>query len=223
MRKIAFVHSGSFFHLADLRDPAVVAYDLAEVYAPTMDASSLDGCDSLFVASRQHPSVMERNAEFVLAFLQRPGARVYIDGENGVGRWLPGTSEEPRGTNFWAWRTGEDVGRRSVNDDHPLWEYLSHRAVHWHYHGVLAPPDSATPLVVLEELDGHRDEDNLDPWGNRYLAVPGHPNVLLYHDEATFPAQIVVSTMDCTYHHGAGFMPGATQLFYRMLRWLAAD
>nr|MDK8534707.1 hypothetical protein [Gleimia europaea] len=60
----------------------------------------------------------------------------------------------------------------------------------------------------------------VDPWGGHYLALPDHPNMLLYHDNVTFPAELVVSTMDATYHHGAGFMPGATQLLYRMLEWL---
>jgi hypothetical protein len=219
--RIAFVHSGSSFHLADLADPAVVARNLVEVYAPEMTADSLDRVDGLYLAARQHPGTLRRIVPHVLAFLQRPGVKVFIDGENAVGTWLPGTTAEKRGTAFWAWRTGEDLGRRSVNRDHPLWSqrYLTDDAVHWHYHGVLAPPASATPLVVLEPVPG-ADPDSRDPWGEPYRALPGHPNVLLYHDARTFPAEVVVSTMDATYHHGAGFMPGATQLFYRMLDWL---
>ena len=216
------MHSGSSFHLADLADPAVVARNLVEVYAPEMTARSLDGVDGLYLAARQHPGTLERIVPHVLAFLQRPGVKVFVDGENAVGTWLPGTGAERRGTAFWAWRTGEDLGRRSVNGDHPLWRqgYLSDQAVHWHYHGVLAPPPSATPLVVLEPVPG-ADPDRTDPWGEPYRALSDHPNVLLYHDAGTFPAEVVVSTMDATYHHGAGFMPGATQLFYRMLDWLA--
>src|SRR5699024_4682647 len=58
------------------------------------------------------------------------------------------------------------------------------------------------------------------PWGLEYRAIPGHPNTLMYYDDATFAAQLVDSTMDASYHHGAGFMPGASQLLYRMLGWL---
>ncbi|MGZ7495513.1 hypothetical protein ACXM2N_00210 [Corynebacterium sp. ZY180755] len=221
MTKIAFIHSGSFFHLADLKDPAVKAFDPVALYAPSMTADSLEGCDAVFLAARQHPDVMKRIAPFIVDFLSLDGVRVYIDGENHVGDWLPGTEEIHRGTNFWAWRVGEDVGRRSVNTDHPLWSYLSEQSVHWHYHGVLAPPAHATSLVELIELEDHKDADHTDPWGGHYLAVPDHPNVLLYHDAQTFNGEVVVSTMDCAYHHGAGFMPGATQLLYRMLRWLS--
>lgn len=218
MRRTAFVHSGSFFHLASLRDPAVIALDLVDAYAPELTAADFAAYDSIYVAARLHPSAMARIAPFLLAALERPGVRVYVDGENSVGKWLPGTSETPRGTNFWAWRIGEDVGRRSRNQEHPFWEFLSERSVHWHYHGVLEHPDCAVPLVGLETVAGA--EQHTDPWGLDYRAVPGHPNTLMYYDADTFGGEIVVSTMDAAYHHGSGFMPGASQLFYRMLRWL---
>ncbi len=226
-RRIAFIHDGSFFHLATLKDPAVQAYDVHSVYAPEMTPHSLDGIDAVFIAARLHSDVVKEIAPFIVEFLGREGTKVYIDGENNVGDWLPGTTETHRGTNFWAWRIGEDVGRRSVNPEHYLWGFLEDRAVHWHYHGVLSAPESATALVVLTELpeganDGCISSTGTDPWGGHYKAIPGHPNILLYHDAETFKAEVVVSTMDCTYHHGSGFMPGATQLLYRMLRWLAA-
>ncbi len=218
MRRTAFVHTGSFFHLATLRDPAVIAMDVEDVYAPELEPGDLDAYDAVYVAARLHPVQCARIAPQLVAFLNRPGARMYIDGENGVCEWLPGTTEIRRGTNFWAWRVGEDVGRRSVHTDHPFWQRLSARSVHWHYHGVLPHPQGAVPLVALEELPGTAQEE--DPWGLNYRAVPGHPNTLLYYDEHTFAADLVVSTMDAAYHHGSGFMPGATQLLYRMLRWL---
>ncbi|GAA1488211.1 hypothetical protein [Brachybacterium sacelli] len=221
MSRIAFLHTGSSSHLADLRDPAVRAMDVTDVYAPELHEGDLDGFDGLFVAARLHPAVMTHIAPSVVDFLRAPGARAYIDGENSVGDWLPGTSETRRGTNFWAWRLREDVGRRSVNTDHPFWKHLADDAVHWHYHGVLTHPSSAVPLVRLEELPEHaRDAVAVDPWQIPYRAIPGHANTLLYYDAGTFPAELVVSTMDSSYHHGAGFMPGATQLMYRMLHWL---
>ena len=221
MRRTAFVHSGSFFHLAALRDPAVVAFDIVDAYAPELERVDFESFDSIFLAARLHPSAIERVAPFVLAALDRPGVKVYVDGENRVGDWLPGTSEIARGTNFWAWRVGEDVGRRSWNQDHPFWGFLSDRAVHWHYHGVLDHPACAVPLVGLEPVDGY--SQSRDPWGVEYRAVPDHPNTLMYYDAGTFSGEVVVSTMDSAYHHGSGFMPGASQLFYRMLRWLRSD
>lgn len=217
MRRTAFVHTGSYFHLATLKDPAVVAMDVEDVYAPDVEPGGLDAFDAVYVGARLHPGVRDRIAPILVDFLQREGTRMYIDGENAVGQWLPGTTEETRGTNFWAWRVGEDVGRRSVNQDHPFWQRMSERSVHWHYHGVLDHPEAAVPLVVLEDVG---PQDRTDPWGLEYRAIPGHRNTLLYYDHATFPAELVVGTMDAGYHHGAGFMPGATQLLYRMLRWL---
>ena len=83
-----------------------------------------------------------------------------------------------------------------------MWKYYTDEALHWHFHGALYPPQGAVPLVVLEE---GAEEDG----------------AIIYYDNATFPAELVVTTMDPCYHHGAGFMPGATQLLYRSLRWLA--
>lgn len=222
MRRTALLHTGSFYHLATLEDPAVSAMDIEDAYAPELHTGDLDAFDSLYVAARLHPGVRAKIAPLIRTFLNREGTRVYIDGENAVGAWLPGTTEARRGTNFWAWRIGEDVGRRSVHQDHPFWQHLSQRAVHWHYHGVLDHPDAAVPLVVLEHItdDGSASQD---PWGLEYRAIPGHKNTLLYYDDATFAAELVVSTMDASYHHGAGFMPGASQLLYRMLGWLRGD
>jgi len=219
MNRTAFIHTGSYFHLATLKDPAVIAMDIADVYAPELSPGGLDDFDAVYVAARLHPGVREAIAPILIDFLNRDGARMYIDGENGVGQWLPGTTETSRGTNFWAWRIGEDVGRRSVNQEHPMWQRLSQRSVHWHYHGVLDHPDAAVPLVALEDFDDGVD-DSADPWGLEYRAIPGHRNTLMYYDESTFTAELVVSTMDASYHHGAGFMPGASQLLYRMFGWL---
>lgn len=219
MRRTGFLHGATFFHEATLQDPAVIANDLVDLYGPGLSAGQLDEVDALYVSSRLHESVLERVTPHVLEFLDRPDTRVYIDGVNRVGEWLPGTTETVRGTNFWAWRVGEDVGRRSRNQDHPVWRYLSERSVHWHYHGVLDHPEAAVPLVSLEPVANPPQE--VDPWGLGYRALPGHPNTVLYFDDATFASELIVSTMDASYHHGSGFMPGATQLMYRMMRWLA--
>jgi hypothetical protein len=238
--KLAFVHTGSCYHLADLADPAVQAFDVADVYAPDLRPGGLDAFDAVFLACRQHPGVMGRIGPIIVDFLSQPGRRLVIGGENAIGAWLPEATEEQRGTNFWAWRTGEDLGRHSVNRDHPLWAYLSDESVHWHYHGVLVPPPGATALVVLEPVAGRLGDGAGDGVGDGagdgagggaggeaddgadYLALPDHPNALLYHDDVSHAGELVAMTMDPSYHHGSGFMPGATQLLYRLLAWLAA-
>ncbi|WP_406141855.1 hypothetical protein [Streptomyces sp. NBC_01089] len=73
---------------------------------------------------------------------------VVVLGENEIAGRLPGV----RGllaaeTNFWWWRTGADNGVRLNRPDHPAWDHLTERAVCWHYHGLLEPPEGATALV----------------------------------------------------------------------------
>ncbi|MER2133130.1 MAG: hypothetical protein ABS910_00455 [Arthrobacter sp.] len=36
------------------------------------------------------------------------------------------------------------------------------------------------------------------------------------------PARLLVTIMDPVYYHGSGFIPGATQLPYSILRWATA-
>ena len=224
MSGIAFIHGASHSDLATIKDPALRAMGITEVYAPDLRPGGLDDFDGIYLAARLHPGVLARITPILLDFLAKPGARAYIDGENQVGTWLPGTTETRRGTNFWAWRIGEDVGRRSVNQDHPFWEGLAEDAVHWHYHGVLTHPASATALVKLVAVEGEQEVGGpvamLGGMTASYRALEDHPNTLMYVDEQSFAASIVVSTMDASYHHGSGFMPGATQLLYRMFLWL---
>lgn len=199
---LAFVHSGSYFHLADLADPAIAAFNPRPVYAPDMQPGELATADAVYLGCRQHPEVMARMAPEILAVLARPGTKVVIGGENQVGSWLPGVREEYRETVFWAWRTGQDTTRRLVHPEHAMWRHLNRAAVDWHHHGALYPPEGATPLVILNE--GAEET-----------------GCIIYHDAASFAGQVVVTTMDPSYHHGSYFMPGATQLLYRLLRWLA--
>lgn len=88
------------------------------------------------------------------------------------------------------------------NPEHPAQSGFTDRSVIWHSHGVLDLPGAATPLVDLAREDGERDGAILAVWER-----PG-------------AAPVLVSTMDPVYHHGSGFMPGATQLLYRSLTWL---
>ena len=85
----------------------------------------------------------------------------------------------------------------------PLWEFFTRRAVDWHHHGLLHPPSGARSLVTMEE-------NGTDS------------GALLFIDEVNQPARLLVTTMDPVYHHGSGFMPGATQLLYSILRWATA-
>lgn len=118
-----------------------------------------------------------------------------------MSEWFPGTCEQQRPTIFWWWRTGEDSRIRRTSVDHPAAAWFTEKSLTWHYHGVLDPPAGAVSLVDL-----HTTDDEVD-------------GSLLYVDEVSTPGRLRVTTMDPVYHHGSGFMPGATQLLYSVLRW----
>ncbi|MET4060341.1 hypothetical protein ABIB35_001886 [Arthrobacter sp. UYP6] len=201
--RIGLLHCGTFPPLRTLADPALHPYRLESVYLPDADPSVLAGLDAIIVGDRLHHGQLARFAPAVRAALQDPGKTVIVLGENTVEQWLPGVGYSFRPTVFWTWRTGEDNGTRLRLPEDPMWEYFTPRAVAWHHHGLLHPPAGARSLVVMEE-DG------------------AESGALLYVDEVNQPARLLVTTMDPVYHHGSGFMPGASQLLYSLLRWVTA-
>ncbi|MEU4311302.1 hypothetical protein [Nocardia sp. NPDC024068] len=197
---IVFLHGGSHAQLATLADPALAPYRLRPVHIRTGTPADLGTADIVVVSDRLRPDLLIRWADSIHERLHR-GATVLLFGENSAGRWFPGSREQSRPTVFWWWRTGEDHRLRPRSPGHPAWQYFSRRAVIWHYHGVLEPPEGAVSLVDLHTETGDRDGS------------------ILYLDETTTAGRLLVTTMDPVYHHGSGFMPGATQLLYSALYW----
>lgn len=204
--RIAFLHGGSHAQLATLADPALAPYDLVPVplreLARAGASAALDAADGLLVSDRLRRDLLLQAAPALTGWLDR-GRPAVILGENAIGDWLPGFAEEPRPTIFWWWRTGEPHRMSRSTPGHPAHELFSDRALFWHSHGVLRLPAHASSLVDLaREGDGQRDGSILAVWER-----PG-------------AAPVLVSTMDPVYHHGSGFMPGASQLLFRSLLWL---
>lgn len=199
---IGLAHTGTGSQLRTLADPALRPYRLRDLYLPDTAEDDFQDLDVLLVADRSHPRLLARHAEAVLEVARRGGTLVVL-GENSAHQWLPGVRWQARPTNFWWWRTGEDHGMRLRSPEHPVWNYLSQRAVIWHHHGVFQAPEGTVPLVALEE-------DGVEAGVTTYL------------DEVSTPGAILVTSMDPCFHHGAGFMPGATQLIYCLLRWAEA-
>lgn len=198
--RVGFLHCGSPAQLATLRDPAVVVHRPTALYLLETDESAVADLDVLIVADRLRNTHLRERSDIVLSVAER-GGTVVVLGENEIDTWLPGLRRhEPCAINYWWWRTGEDPGIRMRNPGHQAWNHLSEFAVRWHYHGLLTPPEGATALVV-------GDEEAPDS------------SVLLYEDRVSTPGRLIVTTMDPVYHHGSGFMPGATQLLYGLLRW----
>ncbi|MCQ2002119.1 hypothetical protein [Arthrobacter zhaoxinii] len=201
--RIGLLHGGTFPALRTLADPALAPYRLESVYLPDADPSALAGLDVVIVSDRLHQGQLARFVPAILAALQDPGKTVIVLGENKVEQWLPGIGYSFRPTVFWMWRTGEDNGTRLRLPEDSLWEFFTPWSVSWHHHGLLHPRPGARSLVVMEE-DG------------------AESGSLLYVDEVNQPARLLVTTMDPVYHHGSGFMPGASQLLYSLLRWVTA-
>ncbi|GAB2672319.1 hypothetical protein [Nocardia goodfellowii] len=200
MSGIVFLHGGSHAQLATLADPALAPYRIRPVHIRRLDPAAVADADVVVVSDRLRPDLLIPRSPVLLQCLTR-GATVVVFGENSVGAWLPGVGEEARPTVFWWWRTGEDSRIRLREPEHPAWSHFDDRAVIWHYHGVLEPPPGAVSLVDLDTGTGERDGS------------------LLYIDEHSTPGRLLVTTMDPVYHHGSGFMPGATQLLYSALLW----
>ncbi|MCD2109805.1 hypothetical protein LQ384_01710 [Rhodococcus rhodochrous] len=196
---VAFLHGGSHSHLATLADPALAPYRMRAVHVRTGVPEDIAGSDVVVVADRLRPDLLSGWAAAVKDALER-GATVVVFGENHVQDWL-GVAEQPRPTIFWWWRTGEDHRVRLQAPDHPAWGFFSDRSVIWHYHGMLEPPPGAVSLADLHTPDGERDGS------------------ILFVDETNHRGRLLVTTMDPVYHHGSGFMPGATQLLYSALHW----
>ncbi|MCC3270843.1 hypothetical protein MUG94_01320 [Arthrobacter gengyunqii] len=201
--RIGLLHCGTFPPLRTLADPALAPYRPESVHLPDADPSVLAGLDVIIVGDRLHQGQLGRFAPAIRAALQDPAKTVIVLGENKVENWLPGVGYTFRPTVFWTWRTGEDNGTRLRLPEDPMWEFFTPRAVSWHHHGLLHPPAGARSLVVMEE-------NGTDS------------GALLYVDEVNQPACLMVTTMDPVYHHGSGFMPGASQLLYSLLRWVTA-
>ncbi|KOS53846.1 hypothetical protein [Rhodococcus rhodochrous] len=197
---IAFLHGGSHAQLATLADPALAPYRCRPVHVRTGDRDEIADADVVVVADRLRPDLLTGWADNIRGCLDR-GATVLVFGENHAGRWLPGVREQTRPTIFWWWRTGEDHRLRRQAPDHPAWDFFTEHSVIWHHHGVLEPPAGAVSLVDLHTEDGRRDGS------------------ILYLDETSTSGRLLVTTMDPVYHHGSGFMPGATQLLYTSLHW----
>lgn len=197
---LAFAHAGSSSQLVAQADPALVQYQLREVYLPDLQPGDLDDVDGLIVADRINLGLLHRHGPQLLSVAERGGA-VAVFGENSVHTWMPGVQWEERPTNFWWWRTGEDHGMRVCNEQDPAWQFFATGALVWHHHGILTPPAGAVPLVSVEE-------DGKDV------------GCIAYVDRVSTPGEILVTTPDPCFHHGAGFMKGATQLLYSTVRWL---
>jgi hypothetical protein len=122
-------------------------------------------------------------------------------GGEPIPEFLPNVRWEHRPTNFWWWlEPGADLGLRTPDPEHSLFDHLTVRDCTWHYHGVLDPPEGAEVLVTL-------------PTGE----------ALLYVDRVSTPGTLVVATLDPMSHYGSHFMPATERFLDGFLPWAAEE
>jgi hypothetical protein len=196
------VYSGSAPHHRALTTPKYAQHlDGGLRYLPELAETDLTGLDGLIIPERLHHDVLHAAAGRISDLLDAGGTVIAFSGGEPVPEFLPGVRWEHRPTNFWWWlEPGPDLGLRTPDPEHPLFDHLTLRDCTWHYHGVLTPPDGAEVLITL-------------PTGE----------ALLYVDRVSTPGTMVVATLDPMHHYGSHFMPATERFLDGFLPWVAAE
>ncbi|MBP3223359.1 MAG: hypothetical protein J6M18_05470 [Actinomycetaceae bacterium] len=202
MKKIGYLHSGSFYQLTCLKDPLVQAFDVVPLYLPKLTEEEILACDSLLLTNYMHKRFFRKFLPTFQHFLDDPHHKMVVEGENDT-QALLGVKTEERVVNFWGWRIGDNQGRENKNPQSLMWNYFTEPSFHWHFHGAMELPENAVSLVDVPE----HNHDGCTS--------------IVYYDDQSFAAPIVVSQMDASFHHGMGFMPGATTHLLQSLHWLS--
>ena len=199
-RGLAAVYGGSAQHHRALTTPKYARHLTGgSVYLPDLAGTDLTGYAGVILPERIHRGLLTAAAGRVRDLLDAGGTVFAFSGGEPLPEFLPGVRWEHRPTNYWWWlEPGADLGLRTPNPDHELFEHLTMRDCTWHYHGVLDPPDGAEVLVTL-------------PTGE----------ALLYLDRVSTAGTLVVSTLDPMSHYGSHFMPATERFLDGFLPWAA--
>ncbi len=197
---LAAVYGGSAPHHRALTTPQYARHHTGGLrYLPELAGADLTDLDGLIIPERLHRDLLLAAAGSVRDLLDAGGTVIAFAGGEPVPEFLPGVAWEHRPTNFWWWlEPGADLGLRTPDPEHPLFDHLTMRDCTWHYHGVLAPPEGAETLVAL-------------PTGA----------ALLYVDRVSTPGTLVVATLDPMSHYGSHFMPATERFLDGFLPWAA--
>ncbi|MGQ0718490.1 MAG: hypothetical protein ACT4NP_14490 [Pseudonocardiales bacterium] len=197
---LAAVYGGSAPHHRALTTPKYARHLTGgTVYLPDLADTDLTGLDGLVIPERMHHGLLEAGARRVLDLLDAGGTVIAFSGGEPLPAFLPGVRWEHRPTNFWWWlEPGAELGLRTPDPDHPLFQYLGVPDCTWHYHGVLSPPEGAEVLLELPAGDA-----------------------LLYVDRVSTPGTLIVATLDPLSHYGSHFMPATERFLDGFLPWLS--
>jgi hypothetical protein len=196
---LAAVYGGSAPHLRALTTPKYGRHLTGGLhYLPDLGDADLTGLDGLIVPERLHRDLLHAAGDRIRDLLDAGGTVVSFAGGEPVPEFLPSVQWEHRPTNFWWWlEPGADLGLRTPNPEHALFDHLTVRDCTWHYHGVLTPPDGAEVLVTL-------------PTGE----------ALLYVDRVSTAGTLIVSTLDPMSHYGSHFMPATERFLDGFMPWI---
>jgi hypothetical protein len=199
---LAAVYGGSAMHHRALTTPKYARHvDGGLRYLPDLAGTDLTGLDGLIIPERLHRDLLHAAAGRIRDLLDSGGTVIAFAGGEPVPEFLPNVRWEHRPTNFWWWlEPGADLGLRTPDPEHSLFDHLTVRDCTWHYHGVLDPPDGAEVLVTL-------------PTGE----------ALLYVDRVSTPGTLVVATLDPMSHYGSHFMPATERFLDGFLPWAAEE
>ncbi len=198
--KIGALDGGTSYHYVALHQPPFNQYIDRTIYLPELAEADLDDLDVLIVTCRSHPEQLRRNADKLQAFLAQ-GKTLMIMGETEPQTWMPGVEQEPVPLNYWWWlEPGGEFDLEVASPDHSIWQYLSLADMTWHYHGLLNPPETATPLLVHKETG----------------------QAVLWTDDHFHGGRVLVTSLDPFFHHGSHFMPATTRFLHGFFQWLKA-
>ncbi|MEM1418849.1 MAG: hypothetical protein AAGH15_28410, partial [Myxococcota bacterium] len=196
------VDGGMAYHTRTLREGRFARYFDALFDLRTLDDVDLAPWPTLVIPCRTPGMRLAAHRE-QLAHYMDAGGRLVVLGETRPDLFLEGVRFARVPTNFWWWLEPEgQLDVRITDPTHPLFERVGEADLRWHVHGTLTLAFPARELVRWE-----------DPETGGAIMVEAERG----------RGQLLLTTLDPTYHHGSGFMPATTRFLEGFVPWLAAS
>ena len=139
---------------------------------------------------------LKRYCSQLIKFLER-GRRLVIMGEV-MDHWFPGIMWENSEVNFSWWvKKDGDLPLIQKNKSHEIYNYINFPDLKWHYHGTFCPPKGAISLAETPEGKS-----------------------IFYIDSVSYNGELIVTSVDPTYHIGLGFITQAKPFLHGLAKYL---
>ena len=149
---------------------------------------------------QEHISVfhLKRYRSRLIQFL-KSGKRLIIMGEV-IDGWLPHIEWETSEVNFSWWvKKDGDLPLIQRNSSHEIYQYIHFPDLKWHYHGTFHPPQGAVSLAETPEGKS-----------------------IFYIDRVSYRGELIVTSVDPTYHIGLGFITQAKPFLHGLAKYIHA-